>query len=98
MSAFRAATKGWKSVSGFFVSTFEGLATGLGFLTSREIVPCPCLCFTNSPVAEPKTSSVARIPNIQPSVWKTPLMYSRRYMLFRYSSTIQYDSDRITSV
>jgi len=46
---------------------------------------------------EPRTSRVPSIPIIRPSAWKTPLTYSRRYMLFRYSSTIQKDRERMTN-
>src|SRR2546425_11942364 len=69
--------------------------------TSRETAPnlfSPCLLLTNIALeADPRISSVPSIPIIRPSAWKTPLRYSPRYLLFRYSSTNHNDRERITT-
>src|SRR6266571_3049400 len=73
-----------------------------GEFTSRETAPnlfSPCLLLTNIALeADPRISSVPSIPIIRPSAWKTPLRYSPRYLLFRYSSTNHNDRERMTTV
>src|SRR3989442_11485178 len=72
-----------------------------GVVTSRETAPnlfSPCLLLTNIRLeTDPRTSSVPSIPIIRPSAWKTPLRYSPRYLLFRYSSTNHNDRERMTT-
>src|SRR6266702_8778243 len=87
--------------AGFAVASADSLTFGVEGVASREIDPnffSPCLFRMNIRLEiEPRTSRVPNIPIIRPSAWKTPLTYSRRYMLFRYSSTIQKDSERMTN-
>src|SRR2546425_4331163 len=72
-----------------------------GVVTSRETAPnlfSPCLLLTNIALeTDPRISSVPSIPIIRPSAWKTPLRYSPRYLLFRYSSTNHNDRERMTT-
>src|SRR5439155_24545205 len=85
----------------FVITSADILTFGAEGATSREIAPnffSPCLLHMKIRLEmEPRTSRVPIIPIIRPSACKTPLTYSRRYMLFRYSSTIQKDREIMTN-
>src|SRR6266487_6124399 len=87
--------------NGFALVTTAPLIFGAAGVTSREtssILFSPCLLFMSIRLeTEPMNSSVPSIPIIRPSAWKTPLRYSPRYLLFRYSSTNQNDRKRMTT-
>ena len=87
--------------NGFALVTTAPLIFGAAGVTSREtssILFSPCLLFMSIRLeTEPMNSSVPSIPIIRPSAWKTPLRYSPRYLLFRYSSTNQNDRERMTT-
>src|SRR6266581_3950708 len=86
---------------GLALASADILTFGAEGVTSRETAPnlfSPCLLLTNIRLEmDPRTSRVPSIPIIRPSAWKTPVTYSRRYMLFRYSSTIHSDRERMTT-
>src|SRR5207244_1883284 len=87
--------------AGLAIASADILTLGAEEVTSRETASnlfSPCLRLMNIKLdTDPNTRRVPRIPNIKPSAWKTPLTYSRRYMLFRYSSTIHSDRERMTT-
>src|SRR6266480_4520037 len=87
--------------AGFVIASADILTFGAEGVKSRETAPnffSPCLLRMNIKLeTEPRTSRVPNIPIIRPSAWKTPLTYSRRYMLFRYSSTIHSEREKMTS-
>src|SRR2546430_3450350 len=87
--------------NGFALVKTAPLIFGAAGVTSRETASnlfSPCLLFMSIRLeTEPMTSSVPSIPIIRPSAWKTPLRYSPRYLLFRYSSTNQNDRERMTT-
>ena len=88
--------------TGFVFASADSRTFGaVGGVASRETAPnffSPCFLLLNIRVEkDPNTRRVPSNPIIKPSAWKTPLTYSRRYMLFRYSSTIQSDRERITT-
>src|SRR6266566_501316 len=87
--------------NGFALVTTTPLIFGAAGVTSRETASnlfCPCLLFMSIRLeTEPRTSNVPSIPITRPSAWKTPLRYSPRYLLFRYSSTNQNDRERMTT-
>src|SRR6266481_8747179 len=91
----------WLASNGFALVTTAPLIFGAAGVTSRETASnlfSPCLLFMSIRLeTEPMTSSVPSIPIIRPSAWKTPLRYSPRYLLFRYSSTNHNDRERITN-
>src|SRR4029077_18526992 len=86
---------------GSATSLVFGAVVTEGELTSRETAPnlfSPCLLLTNTALEiDPRISNVPSVPIIRPSAWKTPLRYSPRYLLFRYSSTNHNDRERITN-
>src|SRR2546426_9481141 len=87
--------------TGFVFASADSRTFGaVGGVTSRETAPnffSPCFLLNIRVDKDPNTRRVPSNPNIKPSAWKTPLTYSRRYMLFRYSSTIHSDRERMTT-
>src|SRR5438309_10078623 len=87
--------------NGLALVTTAPLIFGAAGVTSRETAPnlfSPCLLLMRIRLeTEPRTSNVPSIPIIRPSAWKTPLRYSPRYLLFRYSSISHDDKERMTT-
>src|SRR5438132_4880069 len=87
--------------AGLAIASADILTLGAEEVASRETAPnlfSPCLLLMSIRLeTDPRTSRVPSVPIIRPSAWKTPLTYSRRYMLFRYSSTIHSERERMTN-
>src|SRR6267378_1577553 len=86
--------------SGLVLAIAGSLTLGAELAISRETAPnlfSPRLRLTRRLDRDPSTRSPPRIPITKPFAAKTSPTYWRRYILFRYSSTIQYVRDRITN-